>query len=106
VAGELILVSSDGKQLSSPLGPDGGYYLPNPPPGQSKIAIKKGLGGALPPPISGKQTDVKGNTDLGAKTEKQTAGVEPPAKYASAESSGLTYEVKTGVQKKDFELTP
>jgi len=107
VAGNVTLFGSNGKQIEVAIAPDGTYYVPEPPPGQAKFAIKPMLGitpGAGAPPVS---KEMKGAaTDLGGKDKTMGMGVSPPAKYASVETSGLTCEIKAGKNKFDMPLTP
>lgn len=103
VNGTVVFVTSDNKELQSPIGStDGTYQIIDAPNGSMKIYIKgslAGTGGALKePPKGGPGPDMaKG---LGG------AGVDAPAKYGSAATSGLTFEVKGGKQEHNITLTP
>lgn len=98
VAGEITFVCSDGKEVKSPLAPDGGYSIIAPAKGEAKIGIKSmtiAVGG-------GKETSTKADLgNLGTNT-----GATPPAKYGNPTTSGLTYTVKGGDEKHDIALTP
>ena len=99
VNGTIEFTFSDGKMIASPLAPDGGYAILGPPKGDAKVAVK-GSGGSASMGPKGAE---------GPKMDMASAaggGVQPPAKYGKAETSGLTYTVKGGEEKKDFELAP
>ena len=98
VAGEICFTAPNGNEFKSPLAPDGGYEIVKPPKGDAKVTIKP-MPAASPPP-DGKVKEMPGMPSTGS------AGVAPPAKYGKVESSGLTYRVKGGVEKKDFTLDP
>jgi len=104
VAGNIIFVGTDGKKVEAPISPDGTYLVENPPTGSVKIAVTSFGNMAMPTPSGGKDTDKLMGADKGKVTTKM--GVPPPAKYASADSSGLTFTVTTGKQKHDIDLAP
>jgi len=107
VTGTIVFVGSDGKTVEAPISPDGTYTVDNPPIGSIKIAVKglSGPGGMAPPTPSGaKDTDKLMGADKGKAASKM--GGTPPAKYAVAESSGLTFTVTSGKQKHDIPLEP
>lgn len=101
VSGLIEFTFSDGKMLASPLAPDGGYSIPAPPKGDAKVAVK-GLGAPPGPGIKAGAEMPKGVDMPGG----VGGGVQPPAKYGNPTTSGLTYTVKGGEEKKDFDLTP
>ena len=94
------------KRIEAPIGPDGTYFIGDPPKGTVKIAVK-GIPGAAPQALPR-------DPSLGRKKASATCppskildmGVAPPAKYASPETSGLTYTVKGGKETFDIPLTP
>jgi hypothetical protein len=90
VNGTLIFVSADGKEARAPIGPDGSYTLTDPPIGSLKVYIQPGQ--ALVAPKGG-EVPKDGPAASGA--------VQPPAKYQTAASSGLTYDSKAGKQTYD-----
>jgi hypothetical protein len=96
VAGTLVFVYADGKEVSSPLLPDGGYMVPDAPPGQVKIYIKPVAGFAVPPMKGGAEMPKDGPVSAGP-------GVPPPRQYQTV-AGGLTYEVKAGKQTHDIPL--
>jgi len=94
VFGNVVFVSADNKEVSSPTATDGTYRIENPPVGQVKVLVKGMPGqvtGGAPPP-----------KDAPAMSNKQ--GVAPPPKYAAATSSDLSYEVKAGKHTYNIEL--
>ncbi len=101
VSGLVVFVYADGKELSAPIGPDGTYTIDNPLPGQVKVSIKA-MPGAMAtgaPKVAGTPEMPKDGPAMATAT-----GVPPPAKYQSATTSGLTYEVKAGKQTYDIPL--
>jgi len=102
VSGTVIFVWPDSKELASPIGPDGSYSIPNPPPGQVKILVKGMTSGAVEAPVGGPPP---GAGDL-PKIPNASTGVQPPAKYGDASTSDLSYEVKAGKQSHDLALKP
>jgi uncharacterized phage protein gp47/JayE len=71
---------------SSTIAEDGSYSVKNVATGNTQIAIISPAGVTLPGMPAPKSVQV-------------------PEKYANHEKSGLTYQVKTGQQKHDIELT-
>ncbi|MBI2808471.1 MAG: hypothetical protein HYX68_26080 [Planctomycetes bacterium] len=103
VAGEVIFTSSDGKEHKSPIGPDGKYTV-NPPPGSYKVTIKgfPNMGAK----VENKDKDISKAQDMSKMpTSTMKMGASPPTKYASADTSGLTYEMKAGKHTFDIPLT-
>jgi hypothetical protein len=103
VAGTVVFVTSDNKELSGPIGPGGVYTIADPPVGQAKIYIKAApnSGGLIAPPTTKGGPEIPKDGPVGG-----AAGVAPPAKYTSAATSGLTFDVKAGKQTYDIPLTP
>jgi len=95
VKGLVVFVGADNKEVSAPTNPNGTYTLDNPPLGQVKVLVKTvgPVGVDTPPPKD-------------APNMPKAGGVAPPAKYASAATSGLTYEVKAGKHTYDIPLKP
>jgi hypothetical protein len=94
VSGQVVFVYSDGKELVSPITGDGSYMLADPPTGSVKIYIRS-MGGTVVP---------KGGPDIPKDAPGGGGGVPAPPKYASAATSGLTYEVKAGKQEHNIPL--
>jgi hypothetical protein len=100
VAGTVVFIWPDKKELVSPIGPDGQYAFPNPTRGTVTILVK-GMGGG---PTGGKVAPPPGATGkLGAGLGQ---GEAPPARYADARTSGLSYDIKGGKETYDLPLTP
>jgi len=101
VAGSVVFVTADNKELTGVIGPGGVYTIPDPPVGAVKIYIKAApsTGGLIAPPKGSGEMPKDGPATSGA-------GAAPPAKYTSAATSGLTYDVKAGKQTYDIPLTP
>jgi len=106
VAGTVSFHSADGKETTGPISADGTYTIFDPPAGKVQITVKGppgGAGGGLvkPPPAK----DAAAMPDMPGTA---SAGVAPPAKYATTATSDLTYEVKAGVanQTYNIELKP
>jgi len=100
VAGSVVFVYADGKEVGSPINAQGVYTIPDPPPGQVKVLVKPvggGAGPALKPPPGGPEMP---------KLPGAGEGATPPAKYAAARTSDLTYEVKSGNHTFDIPLKP
>jgi hypothetical protein len=93
VSGMVGFIGSDGKEVPAPIKPDGTYIVDNPPTGDVKVVVRGMQGPSLP----------KGVTmqDMGG-----PQGVQPPPKYASPATSGLTFNVTGGKQNYNIELTP
>jgi hypothetical protein len=132
VAGNVSFFSPDNKELKSPIGPDGNYYIENTKPGTTyKVAVNPlpsggggGGGGALPGGGGGELGGGGGGgpkKDKFVEVDKLKAGkdvpdllskkdgnqtVAPPPKYADANSSGLTFTTKGGAETFDLKLTP
>ena len=80
------------KTAGTDLNPQGNYGLQIPASGQTQVAI---------------ETESVSRTAPAAPAEGGAGPtyVRIPAKYADAKTSGLTFELKSGVQTKNFELT-
>ena len=103
VAGIVALVA-DGKKFEGPIGPNGEYVIPNPAPGTYKVTITPVVGA----PVGGGVTApvVKDKTDVQPKGDNLAAGgVQPPAKYHTADKTDLSIEYKSGVLEKNFALS-
>jgi len=101
VTGTVAFVGSDNTNKESPIKPDGTYQIDDPPQGQVKVLVK-GMGGptgapALKPPAGGPEMPSMPGMGKGAT---------PPAKYASAATTPLTYDVKPGKQTFNIDLAP
>jgi hypothetical protein len=92
VAGEVIFVGSDRKEVGSPIGADGSYQIYNPPKGEVQILVKGFPGAAVEPPKD-------------APPRPGAGGAAPPARYARP-NNGLTMTVTGGKQTHDVPLTP
>ena len=97
VAGSVVFIGSDNKEIEGLLDMDGKYSVPDLPQGDYKVAVKSMLGAAAPPP---KGIAVP-KSDAGS-----TGGAAPPAKYAAAATSGLTFKRTSGKQEHNIALTP
>ena len=127
VSGIVVFVCSDGKEISSPTAPDGGYQIVAPAKGEAKIAVKGmgampaggaaggpapgmpgmpggGAGGGKAPPEGAPGGPNAPKADMPGMGGSGAGGVAPPAKYASPTTSGLTVTVTGGEQKHDIDL--
>jgi hypothetical protein len=97
VAGQLVFIGSDKKEIMSMIGPmDGSYQINNPPKGEGVFIIKGSTGPSLaPPPGGAKMPEMP-----------STGGVAPPAKYEKAATSDLKFNVTGGKQTYDINLNP
>jgi hypothetical protein len=96
VSGSVVFVYSD-KEKVTPIGPDGTYTMADPPAGQVKILVKGDQSRlAAPPPM-------KGGPEMPSMGGGSQA-VPPPIRYATAQGSDLTYEVKPGKHTHNIEL--
>lgn len=113
--GEVKFMAPNGYTFASVIDPDGTYKL-RALIGESKIVVnnrmlkiddKPAMGphsmpGAKPPPDKAPREEPKT-----ASTPAITGTyVALPERYSAFDASGLTYEVKTGAQTHDIELTP
>lgn len=104
VSGIVSFVGTDNKEVASPIKADGTYSIDDPPTGTVKILVKgMGMpGGATgAPPLTPPKDAPTMPTMPGT-----TKGAAPPAKYASAATTDLTYEVKPGKHTYNIELKP
>jgi len=97
VAGNVIFVGSDNKEIATLIKSDGTYVITDPPTGQVKVKVTGPLGVAAPPPLTKDKTP----ETVGG----MGGGNPPPAKYASVDN-GLTFNVTGGKQVYDITLTP
>jgi len=102
VSGTVIFVYADNKEIGTPIGAEGAYSMPNPSTGQVKVLVKGMAGPAAAPTTKG--APLPGVGELPKIPGQLDAGVQPPAKYASAATSDLSYEVKPGKQTYNIEL--
>lgn len=106
VAGLIVFVNAEGKELSAPLGPDGSFTVENPPAGEVTVVVRTigGVGKAKEIPggavVAGKGGSVLPSAGTGM------GGEDPPAKYGDPKTSPLKYTITAGHQTKNFELTP
>jgi len=99
--GIVVFLGQDNKELAStPIKPDGTYQFDDPPAGQVKVLVKGMMGGApLIAPPAGKGPELPSMAG-GMK------GATPPPKYGQANTTPLTFEVKTGKQTFDIAMSP
>jgi len=101
VSGIVAFVYPDKQEVTSPIGPDGGYSIPEPKPGTVKVVVRSmqplGGGGLKAPP--------KGGPPM-AEMPGTGGGTPPPKKYEAANTTPLTYEVAPGRQTYDIPLAP
>ena len=95
VAGQVVFVGGDHKEIAAPITPEGGYQINNPPKGEYQVFVK-GLPAQGPPPGAAKAPG-------DAPPLRAPTGAAPPAKYAQA-GNGLKFTVTGGEQKYDIEL--
>jgi hypothetical protein len=103
VAGQVIFIWDDKKELSSPIGPQGNYTIPEPPAGKVKVLVKSMTmpGGNQPlvkPKGGPEMADPLGGGGMG--------GAAPPAKYGAVNTTPLSFEVTSGRQTYDIPLAP
>jgi len=103
VAGTVVFVSNDGKEVAAPIMPDGTYTATNAEVGSVKIYIKPGALGA---PTVGAPKSAPGTPEMPKDMGGTSSGVPAPAKYTKVETSGLTYDVKSGKQEHNITLQP
>ena len=108
VSGTVTFIGPENKKLNGVAGPDGSYFINNPPKGMYKITVE-GLSGA---PASFGATAPKNRKDASSPAKDAVttaappeAGTAPPKKYASPDN-GLIFEVKGGKQEFNIELKP
>ena len=96
VSGEITFIGSDGKEIKSPLGPEGNYQVSGLPKGKAEILVTKGLAAGAPVPKGA--GEMPGMPAAGG-------GTLPPASYAK-KGNGLSVDVTGGDQKHDITLNP
>jgi hypothetical protein len=112
----VLFVAANGWTGSALINDDGTYRIANLTPGSFKLAVETSAdlaptgrqtkgppGGKWRPP---KDADVPKEVEGAVRQplEQISAGPKLPAKYAKAETSGLTCEVKPGRQSHDIDL--
>lgn len=114
--GTIIFKAADGKEYGGPIGTNGKYFVDKIPAGSMKVYFN------MPPPSTGALGVPKGmegkmkemmKPPEGAPDEAKKAYAnkdqvkipEIPAKYTSADTSGLTFEVKSGKNTYDVPLS-
>jgi hypothetical protein len=115
LGGGVVVFSVEGQgNASSDIGPDGSYHITKIPVGTAKIAVD--TSSVMPPPVDFRRpasmpTAPPDQTPPGATQPAfgqpgQTRGkyVAIPENYADLTKSGLSYDVKSGAQTKDFDL--
>ena len=114
--GVVMFVAGDGWSSSAPINEDGTYQIANLPPGSFKLTVETLAGSAqggrqTQGPPGGKwrppkDADVPKQVEEAVRKPLQQVSAPPrlPAKYAKAETSGLTCEVKPGRQAHDIDL--
>jgi hypothetical protein len=90
VAGQVVFVGSDQKEIAAPINPEGAYQINNPPKGEYQVVVK-GVPGV--PVVPGTK----------APGDAPPPGAAPPAKYAQP-GNGLKFSITGGEQKYDIEL--
>jgi hypothetical protein len=94
VAGEVVFVSGDNKEIVVSIGDEGRYIIDNLPKGELQILVRG----------TPKQTQPKGvKVPADTPSPVKATGVDPPVKYAQL-GNGLKLEVSGGVQTKDIPL--
>ena len=96
VTGQVVLIGSDNKEISSLIAADGEYRIVNPPKGEARVLVK-GRSGAAP--------TTRGVTKGPEMPGMSGRSAAPPSKYATA-AGGLKFTVTGGDQKYDITLTP
>ena len=100
-AGAIVFLFQDGeKQVVHADIVDGKYSMPSTPTGKAKVTV------TATPPSRGHGALPSGATKSAAPSVLREKYVPIPAKYGNPDTSGLTYDVKSGTQTKDFPLTP
>jgi hypothetical protein len=111
-AGNVLLISEDGRlTATAPLRGDGAYVVQEPPLGRVKIAVETLLYRDRTPPENGEHPEKSGGPRGSAgmvlpdPKERGLAYRSIPEKYERVETSGLTVVVERGVQQFDIALT-
>ncbi len=99
--GSVMFFGADNKGASSPINADGTYRIDNAPIGSVKITVE-----TAPIPEQESTPMMKGvdMPDMKGKSMKVGPYVKIPARYKDVAQSGLTYQVKSGVQTHDIKL--
>lgn len=102
VAGQVIFIGSDKKEIMSMIGGmDGSYEIKNPPKGEGVFLVKATMAPPLAPLKGGAQAP-KGGAQ--APEAPSMGGVAPPAKYGQPSTSDLKFTVTGGKQNYDITL--
>ena len=100
--GTVVFIAADNKGGSSPIAADGTYSISNLPVGPVKITVEtKPLPPAPKMPNMANMPKIEMPGNEGASAGKY---VKIPDRFKDPAQSGLTYEVKSGVQKHDIPL--
>jgi hypothetical protein len=104
--GEISFIGEDGRLDTSQI-QNGAYALHRAPVGKVKITVKS----IQPVPYVNRRGGMKNAPDSGEalrtpESESNAKNVEVPKKYNDADTTDLTYEVKSGKQEYNIDLTP
>jgi len=115
-SGTITFIGGKGdKPQWSAIAADGSYQVNNVPVGTVKVTVETtpptnlpGVGGGAvkPPTVPGVPPPPDSSSLGGGDAAKQGAYVPIPTKYKEAEQSGLSMEVKSGKQEKNWDLAP
>jgi len=97
VFGSVVFIGSDNKETEGLLDAEGKYTVAELPQGDYKVVVRGMVGGVAPGPkgVAGPKSDAG-----------EASGATPPAKYAAAATSGLTFKRASGKQEHNIALTP
>jgi hypothetical protein len=104
--GEISFIGEDGSLDTSQI-QNGAYAMHRAPVGKVKITVKS----IQPVPYVNRRGGMKNAPDSGEalktpESESNAKNVEVPKKYNDQETTDLTYEVKSGKQEYNIDLTP
>src|ERR1700730_9856011 len=100
--GQIVFIAEDGHLDSAPI-QDGAYLVRRPPLGKVKITVT-----STPPAFNNPRAAGSGKPDRFPKpeTNPNSKFVPVPPKYADEKTTDLTYEVTSGTQEHNIDLTP
>jgi hypothetical protein len=105
-SGSITFLAEDGQKYFCAISDreDHTYTMRNVPPGKVRIAVKSHP--RTPPGLNPPWANKAPGTPPNAPNEPAKRVVNVPQKYASAEGSGLVYEVRAGSQGHDIDILP
>jgi hypothetical protein len=103
VAGTVVFIGADGKEITEPIKGDGTYAVLNLPKGSYKVAVR-GMGGLGGGGMATPQVKDAPKVELPGMEGMKSQGVPPPPQYGDPNKSGITFEAGEGEQEFNIPL--